>query len=132
MADIQGFETVVELDGNVITLYLNEASYDGKRNVLTKPTMDGTGVPQKMIVQDDGSASMSGQVDTVAQALLEASYAKQVPVSFKITVGDGGPLDAGSYSGDVALSGRTVSTSADGTWDFILTTDGFLAYTPPV
>ena len=132
MADIQGFEAVVELDGNTITLYCNDASVDRKKSVQAKATMDGTGTPQKLVTQKDGSLSLNGQVDTVGHELLEASFAKDVPVSFKLTVGDGVVIHAGDYSGEVVLDGSTVSTAADGTWDFTLSADGWLAYTPPV
>jgi len=130
--DIQGFATVIELDGNEITAYLNDASIDRTKSVMTKPTMDGTGVPLKLVTQKDGTISLNGQVDTVGQDILEATFVFDSPVSFKMELGDvESGLDAGLYSGNVTLEGETISTSADGTFDFALTGTGWLDYTPP-
>jgi len=132
MADIAGFEAVVELDGNTITLYLNDASVDRTKTVQSKATMNGTGVPVKLVVQKDATVSLSGQVDEAGQEILEATFAKDIPVAFKLTVGDGTAIHAGDYAGDVTLEGSTVSTSADGSWDFTLSGSGWLDYTAPV
>ena len=132
MSDVQGFLATITLDSQDITAYLNDASFDRTKTVETKPTMDGTGIPLKLVTQKDGTLTLDGQVDTAGQSVLETIFAKDTPVAFVAIMGDGATIDAGTYSGDVTLSGETISTSASDTWNFTMTAEGWLTFTPPV
>lgn len=131
MTDVQGFYADITLDTETITAYCNDVSIERTKTVQTKPTMDGTGVPLKLVTQKDGTMSLNGQIDTAGHQILEATFAKDVAVAAVVAIGDGAAIDAGRYAGDVTLNGSTVAATADGTWDFTLSADGLLVYTPP-
>ena len=132
MADIQGFLTVVTLDGTVVTAQLNDVSLSQSKNVMSKPTMDGTGDPAKLVGQKSGTLSASGQVDTVGFQGLEVTWGKSTPVAFEIELGDGSTVDGGSYAGNVTLTQFDVESSADDTWNFTLAGDtDSVVYTLP-
>ena len=118
MADIQGFYVTLTLDTNDITLYCNNLTLDRTRNVLTKPTMDGTGEPKFLGGTRVGNLSMDGQVDSDGNALLEATWAKDEAVPFTLIVGEDATITAGSYAGEILLDGNSISVAADDSWDF--------------
>ncbi len=130
--DVQGFHAVLTLDGNVVTAYCNDVSFDRQKTVETKATMDGTGIPLKLVTAKDGTLELSGQVDTAGQTLLEATFDKDVPVEFSAEIGDGATIDAGTYAGDVTITGMPLDASAADAWNFSLSAEGWLTFTPPV
>ena len=96
MTDVQGFLALITLDTSDITAYLNDASFDRTKTVETKPTMDGTGIPLKLVTQKDGTLTLDGQVDTAGQSVLETIFAKDTPRPVVASMGDGATIDAGT------------------------------------
>ncbi len=132
MADVQGFLTTVTIDGTNVTAQFNDVSLAFSKNVMMKPTMDGTGDAAKLTGQKSGTLTVSGQVDTVGFAGLNATWAKDTAVAFVVDIGDGATIDAGSYAGNVTLSQFDVESSADDTWNFTLAGDtDSVVYTLP-
>jgi len=133
MADVQGFLVTLTLDQAEITALCNNVALSRSKNVMSKTTMDGTGIPQQLVGQSTGTLSMAGQVDTTGQEGLEATWAKDTKVAFILVVGDGATIDAGTYNGSVTLTNLAVDASADNTWNFSLdgATDS-VSYAPPV
>lgn len=133
MSDIQGFLVDLTLDSTLITAQLNSLSLSRAKNVMSKPTMDGTGIPLQLAGQHTGTLDMSGQVDTAGQTGLEATWAKDVKVAFVLVVGDGATINAGTYNGSVTLSAFNIDTAADDAFNFSLSgvTDS-VSFTPPV
>jgi len=76
MADVQGFLVTLTLDTVEITAFCNDVTLSRAKNVMSKPTMDGTGVPIQLTGSLTGTLSMSGQVDTAGQDGLETTWAK--------------------------------------------------------
>jgi len=133
MSDIQGFLVTLTLDTVEITAQCTDVTLSRAKNVMSKPTMDGTGFPQQLIGQNTGTLSMNGQVDTVGQEGLEATWIKWAKVAFILDVGDGATIKAGTYNGSVSLSSFDVEAAADGMWNFSLSGDtDSVSYTPPV
>lgn len=131
MTDVQGFHTTITLGSDTLTLFCNSVSISRDKSVMEKSTMDGTGVPQLLVGQATGTVSLEGQVDTVGQALMEATFLAGVPTVMTIEVSDGATIDAGTYSGDVIINSFHVEATADDTWNFTLDATGYLAYTAP-
>ena len=131
--DIQGFLCTLTLDGEDITVLLNDLSLSRAKNVMSKPTMDGTGVPQQLVGNKTGTLSMNGQVDTAGQAGLETSWAKDASVAFSLVVGDGATIKAGTYTGAVVLSAFDIDTAASDSFNFALSGEtAGVVYTAPV
>lgn len=131
MTDVQGFLATVTVDTVDITALLNDVSLGRSKNVMAKPTMDGSGDAIKLVGQKTGTLSVTGQVDTAGHAGLESTWAKDVKVSFSIEMGDGGTIDAGSYAGNVTLSDFQVEAATDDTWNVTLAGDtDSIVYTP--
>ena len=133
MTDIQGFLVTMTLDGADVTLWLNDLTLERSKAILNKATMDGTGYPTQLPSSKSGALNMNGQVDTAGAQVLEATWAKDVPVAFSLVVGDGATIAAGTYSGNLALSDFAIETSADDAWNFGLqsVTSGAVAYAAP-
>lgn len=131
MADVQAFYTQITLDGSRVEAYCNDVQMPRNINVMEKPTMDGSGVPLLLAGQRTGSVSLSGQVDTVGQAIFEAEFDAAVPVTLVVEVGDGATIDAGTYTGTVIVNSLPVEAAADDTWNFSLDATGFMVYTAP-
>ncbi len=120
MADVQGFLVTLTLDAVEITAFCNDVTLSRAKNVMSKPTMDGTGVPIQLAGSLTGTLSMSGQVDTAGQDGLETTWAKDTAVAFILEVGDGATIQAGTYSGNVTLSTFDVEAAASDAWNFSL------------
>ena len=118
MADVQGFLTLFNLDGSDVTLQCNSVGLSQAKNVMSKPTMDGTGNPTKLTGQKTGTLTAAGQVDTVGFGGLNTTWEKDTAVAFSLRMGDGAGVQAGTYSGNVTLSALDVDSSADDTWNF--------------
>jgi len=133
MADIAGHITTVTLDSTNITAQMNDVALAQAKNVMSKPTMDGTGDPLKLVGQKSGTLTVNGQVDDAGFAGLAATWAKDTAVPFEVVMGDGAALDAGKYSGNVTLSQFDKEAAASDVWNVTISgeTDS-VAYTPPV
>jgi len=133
MSDVAGFLVTLTLDSVEITAQCNDVALARSKNVMSKPTMDGTGTPQQLVGQNTGTLSMNGQVDTAGQTGLEDTWLKQTKVEFAIDVGDGATIQAGTYEGSVSLASFDVEAAADGMWNFTLSgaTDS-VSFAPPV
>jgi len=131
MADVQGFLVSLTLDGDVITALCSDVSLTRAKNVMSKPTMDGTGVPTQLAGQATGTLSMNGQVDTVGQDTLETTWVLNTKVPFILDVGDNATIKAGTYIGNVTLSAFDIDAAASDSWNFALSgaTDS-VTYTP--
>ena len=133
MADVQGFLCTLTLDGEDITVLLNDLSLSRAKNVMSKPTMDGTGVPQQLVGNQTGTLAMNGQVDTVGQETLEATWAEDWSVAFALEVGDGATILAGTYTGAVVLSAFDIDTAASDSFNFALSGEtAGVVYAAPV
>ena len=132
MADIPAYLTTIVLDGNDITVYCNTVSVGREKSVQQKSSMNGTGIPEQLVVLKTGTVELAGQMDTVGTALLEATFAKDVAVPIIVTVGDGAAITAGTYSGDVTVTGKPFEAAAEDAWNFSLSAVGWTVYTPPV
>ena len=132
MADIQGFLTTVTVDGTDITAQFNDVALSFSKNVMSKPTMDGTGDAKKLTGQRSGTLSLTGQVDTTGFAGLNTTWLKDVSVLFSLEVGDGVTIDAGSYAGNITLTDFSIDAAADDSWNVSLAGDtDTVVYTPP-
>ncbi len=132
MADVQGFLVTLTLDTVEITALCNDVALSRSRDVMSKPTMDGSGEPGQLPGQLTGTLSMTGQVDTAGQAGLETTWAKDAAVAFAMVVGDGATIDAGTYAGQVALTTFDIEAAASDAWNFSLDgTTRSVTYTPP-
>jgi len=120
MADIQGFHVTLTLDNVEITALCNDVSLTRAKNVMSKATMDGTGIPIQLAGSKTGELSMSGQVDTDGQEGLETTWLKDTKVAFILEVTDDGLIDAGTYNGSVTLSAFNIEATASDTWNFTL------------
>lgn len=132
MGDVQGFLVTLTLDSTVITALCNNVYLSRAKNVMSKPTMDGTGIPINLAGSETGTLTMSGQVDTAGQTGLEATWVKSVKVAFILDVGDGAAIKAGTYNGSVTLQTFDIEAAASDAWNFTL--DGLtesVSYTPP-
>jgi len=120
MSDVQGFLVTLTLNTDEITALCNDVSLTRGKNVMAKPTMDGTGRPQQLVGNETGELSMSGQVDTVGQEVLEATWVFNTKVAFVLDVGDGATIKAGTYNGSVTLSQFDIEAAASDAWNFTL------------
>ena len=131
MADIQGFLTTVVIDGTDVTAQFGDVALSLSKNVMSKPTMDGTGDPLKLVGQKSGTLTVNGQVDTAGFAGLNTTWAKDTKVPFSVEIGDGATIDAGTYSGSVTLNSFAPEASADDTWNVAISGDtDSVVYTP--
>ena len=132
MTDVQGFLTTVTIDGTNVTAQFNDVALAFSKNVMMKPTMDGTGDAAKLTGQKSGTLTVSGQVDTVGFAGLNATWAKDTAVAFVVDIGDGATIDAGSYAGNVTLNSFAPEASAEDTWNVSISGDtDSVVYTAP-
>ena len=131
MAFVQGFLAQLTLDANVITLVTADVSLEESKTSLDKSVMDGSGVSQSIPGMVSGSLTINGHIDQANLNLLEASWAKDVPVAFILEINEGLTTD-GSWTGNVTLTGFSRDTAADGNWAFSLSgdTSGVTAFTP--
>jgi len=133
MAFVQGFLAELELDSNTITLVTADVSLSESKSALDKSVMDGSGVAQSIPGMLSGSLSINGHIDQANLNLLEASWAKDIPVIFRLTITEGLATD-GDWSGIVTLDSFSRDTAADGNWAFSLsgTTSGPTTFTPSI
>jgi len=115
---VQGFLVTLTLDSVPITALCNDVTLSRSKNVMSKATMDGSGVPVQLAGSLTGTLSMSGQVDTAGQEGLETTWAKDTAVAFIIDIGDGATIAAGTYSGNVTLSTFDIDAAASDSWNF--------------
>ena len=118
--DIPGFLVTLTLDAVEITAVCNDVSLTRAKNVMSKPTMDGTGIPIQLAGSKTGELSMTGQVDTAGQEGLETTWLKDTKVAFVLEVGDGATVQAGTYNGSVTLSQFDIDAAASDAWNFSL------------
>jgi len=119
MAFIQGYLASLTLDGNDITLVTADVSMSESKTVLNKSVMDGSGEASSIPGMFSGSLSINGHIDQENLNLLEESWAKQVPVTFTLTIDQWLTTD-GSWTGTITLSTFTKATAADSNWSFTL------------
>ena len=109
-----------------------DAGLTRAKTVLSKGSMDGTGFMKSIPGPITGTLTASGHIVTETQFnALEATYLKDIPVAFSLTIVEGKTTD-GEYAGFVTLSDLDVATTADGNWSFTLSgeTSGVVTYTP--
>ena len=123
MSDIQGFLTIVSVDGTDVTAQCNDVSLSQSKDVMSKATMDGTPESAKLVTNKSGTLSATGQVDTAGFAGLQTTWEKDISVVFSLQMGDGATIDGGTYSGNVTLSQFDVEAATDDTWNFTLSGD---------
>ncbi len=130
---VQGFLANLVLDGNDITNRVTATPLARSKDLLSKNVMDGIGDAFNIPGISSGSLNVSGYISQAELNNLEVSWAKDVPVSFVLTVAEGLGTDS-SWAGDVTLGTFDVEPVGDGMWEFTLSgdTDGPILFTPSV
>ncbi len=133
MAFVQGFLAELELDSNVITLVTADVTFAESKTVLDKSVMDGSGFAKSIPGMVSGSLNINGHIDQANLNLLEASWAKDISVIFRLTINEGLATD-GSWSGIVTLDSFSRETAADSNWAFTLSgsTSTATIFTPSI
>ena len=133
MSAIQGFLADIELDGVDYTGITVTVPLTRTKGSLNKATQDGTGQMAIIPGMESGSLSLTGFIDEPLHNSLEATWAKDDAVPFKLTVVSGLATDA-EWTGDVVLLNLTVQPQEDGLWEFSCDgeTSGPVTYTPSV
>lgn len=128
---IQGFLAEVVIDGADTTPITATVSLNRSRTAIDKAVMDSIGDSVSIPGMRSGVLSLSGHVSTAELNVLEASYAKEVPVAFTVKVVEGLASDA-EWVGEFVFETFDIDTSADGNWAFSVSgpTSGPVAYTP--
>ncbi len=132
VAFIPGFLASLVLDTVDQTIECESVGLSRAKTVLSKGSMDGTGFMKSIPGPITGTLTAAGHIVTeTAFNALEATYLKDVPVAFVLTIVEGKTTD-GEYSGLVTLADLAVQTTADGNWSFTLSgeTSGIVTYTP--
>ncbi len=127
----QGFLASLTLDGTDYTQITVTTPLSRTKGSLNKAVMDGTGDMDSIPGMSSGSLSVSGFIDEPLHNALEATWDKDDPVSFTLTVERGYTTDA-QWFGSVTLLSLTVEPTEDGLWIFSLSgeTSGSVVYVP--
>ena len=133
MPFVQGFLATLTIDGNDITLFVTDVSFDQSKTALDKSVQDGTGNSVMLPGLESGTMSFNGHIDQANLNALEVSWAKDTVVAFVLVVAEGLGTDA-QWSGNIALTDFTKATTFDGNWAFSISgdTSGNVAYLPSV
>ena len=126
---VQGFLATLTLDANDITLFVTDVSFDQSKTALDKSVMDGSGDSVMLPGLQTGTLSINGHIDQSNLDDLEVTWAKDVVVAFNLEVSQGLSTDA-AWSGNIAMTDFSKSTTFDGNWAFSLSgdTSGVVAY----
>ncbi len=131
MAPTQGFLASLTLDGTDYTTITVTTPLTRSKGLLNKATMNGSGDMESIPGLSSGSISVAGFLDEPLHNTLEATWAKDDPISFTLTVERGLTTDA-QWFGLVTLTSLTVEPTEDGLWAFSLSgeTSGSVVYVP--
>lgn len=112
--------------GNVIAMEFNRA-------VLNKAVF-GQKYSNSIAGQITGTISCSGHVSVETLPLFLPMIESDTPLAFEIVVGEtGGTVDAGIYTGFVAITSYSIDDDAEQEWEWNLdgATSGDVTFTPP-
>ena len=133
MSFIPGYISSLTVDGQTVEIYSSDATLSLTNETLDKTTL-GVSNRNYIVGLQDGSVSIDMHVDTASMALLQASYAKTVPVAFTFRPGALGVNDAGQWDGTMIIESMDVNGSVDDNWSVSLSNQitGAVTYTAPV
>jgi len=128
---VQGFLAEVVIDTADQTPITADVTLDRTKTALDKTVMDSSGVSKMIPGVTSGNLAFNGHVSTAELNVLEVSFAKEIPVSFAVTITEGLSTD-GEYTGFFVFTDFSVNTAADANWAFSASgpTDGVITYIP--
>lgn len=116
-----------------LTLTGNVLSLDLSKGINAKPVF-GQQWRNSVGGQITGAISAGGHLSVENAAYWIAIIETVGVLSFRIYAGEeGGAIDAGEYSGSVIASSISITSDAEGEWEWTMDaeTDGPVAFTPP-
>lgn len=117
-----------------LTVIGNVLSLDISKSVLPKPVF-GQQWRNSASGQLSGSISAGGHLSVELAEDLFSLIEANVPVAFEIHAGDAtSGIDAGTYTGEVVTGSLSISSDAEGEWEWTLDgeTNGPVVFTVPV
>ena len=117
-----------------LTVVGNVLSLDITKSVLPKPVF-GQQWRNSAAGQLSGAISAGGHLSVEIAGDLFDLIETQIPVEFEIHAGDTtAGIDAGTYTGEVVTGSLSISSDAEGEWEWTLDgeTNGPVVFTPAV
>jgi len=131
---VPGYGAAITINTEDYTIYANVLGMSMTKQTPRKPTF-GAQSSKVISGQQSWSMSLSGHIAAEGPiANLLAAADSEAPVAYTVQIGElSGDTDAGSFAGQLVISGLEISADAEGEWDWSASAeiDGPNPFTPP-